>query len=224
MKVVIQCAAGKQANAGYLYDNLNNRINFVSKPNYVPDNLSGDLIFKRPDDSSPWGITWREVLIKYNNSSSNPLNLLKAYELYKNPIYKKLYEIVGNDLYILSAGWGLIPAKFFTPYYDITFSVQAEKYKKRDKGFFNDFNMLEFSNDDLYFFGGKEYLKLFQNLTKDYQGKRIVYYNSKDVPESRGCHLIKYETRTKTNWHYDCVKTWINNLNVNNRSDQSIMS
>ncbi|BAU49572.1 hypothetical protein SVA_3024 [Sulfurifustis variabilis] len=36
-----------------------------------------------------------------------------------------------RDVFILSAGWGLIGAAFLTPVYDITFSNSADDYKRR---------------------------------------------------------------------------------------------
>lgn len=38
-----------------------------------------------------------------------------------------------DNVMILSAGWGLIPAQFLTPRYDITFSASAEPYVRRRK-------------------------------------------------------------------------------------------
>jgi hypothetical protein len=34
-----------------------------------------------------------------------------------------------ENVYVLSASWGLIRADFLTPYYDITFSSSADAYK-----------------------------------------------------------------------------------------------
>ena len=46
----------------------------------------------------------------------------------------QLVEIFGIDnVYILSAGWGLIRASFLTPNYDITFSAPAGAYNLRRK-------------------------------------------------------------------------------------------
>ena len=40
--------------------------------------------------------------------------------------YRALVKRFGIDkTYILSAGWGLIPASFLTPYYDITFTGEC---------------------------------------------------------------------------------------------------
>ena len=59
---------------------------------------------------------------------------LACLRLYKNSAYEYLVNQLGEDkVFILSAGWGLIPAPFLTPDYDITFSGNAEAYKRRRK-------------------------------------------------------------------------------------------
>jgi hypothetical protein len=64
-----------------------------------------------------------ELLLRYNEApGENPLGLLRAFKLYLNDIYRRLARHVGiENFLILSAGWGLIPASFLTPDYDITF-------------------------------------------------------------------------------------------------------
>jgi hypothetical protein len=62
------------------------------------------------------------VLQEYNAlPGNNPLGLYPAWRLYENRSYEGLVDRFGVDnLYILSAGWGLISAAFLTPNYDIT--------------------------------------------------------------------------------------------------------
>jgi hypothetical protein len=70
-----------------------------------------------------------DVLEKNVGGARNPLGLYPAYRLYENRVYGRLVEAFGvENIYILSAGWGLIRADFLTPYYDITFSHSAEGY------------------------------------------------------------------------------------------------
>jgi hypothetical protein len=113
MIVVIQCAAIKRPNAGYVLTSDGRRVCFVANPSLAPP---GDVIYARPDDPSDIGATWRELLLQYNQSSAaNPLRLARAFELYENAVYRRLAARVGIDnLYILSAGWGLIAASFLT--------------------------------------------------------------------------------------------------------------
>ena len=44
------------------------------------------VVYARPDDLSANGMSWRDVLLKYNEENrNNPLGLLPAYQLYENP-------------------------------------------------------------------------------------------------------------------------------------------
>ena len=116
-----------------------------------------------------------------------------------------------SKVFILSAGWGLIGAEFLTPSYDITFSLSADRYKRRrNSDRYHDLCMLrENTDDDIVFFGGKDYLPLFCALTAKSRGRRLVYYNSGNVPRLSGCTLKRYETTTRTNWHYECVHAFL---------------
>jgi len=209
MNIVIQCAASKSPNAGYLVSKDGRSVVFVANPTLA--SVSKNQIYAMPDDRAN-GLTWREILSEYNSKEENPFNLLPAWKLYSNPSYAALVERYGIDkVYILSAGWGLIKASFLTPYYDITFSQSAEKHKKREKRVhYQDFVQLNLdSKEDLFFFGGKDYLPLLCQLTRPYKGKRYIFYNAKVPPDVQGCHLIRYETKTRTNWHYECVQSFI---------------
>jgi hypothetical protein len=117
MIVVIQCAARKRENAGCLQTRDGRRVIFVGDPASAPAR-EGSL-YARPDDPSDDNGTWRDVLVR-NNENLNPLGLLPASELYANEAYRALAAKFGKEkTYILSAGWGLIPASLPTPYYDI---------------------------------------------------------------------------------------------------------
>ena len=129
MIVVIQCAASKQPYAGCLRQADGQEVLFVADPPSAPPN---NCVYARPDDIAHSGHSWRDELLRYNETPDhNSLNLLPAWQLYKNETYELLAEKYGKHrLYILSAGWGLISADFLTPKYDITFSAQADRYKK----------------------------------------------------------------------------------------------
>jgi hypothetical protein len=96
----------------------------------------------------------------------------------------------------LSAGWGLITADFLTPYYDITFSKNPKvpKFKRRNKSdTYHDFHLLPQDKDDhVVFFGGKDYLPLFCELTAGIRGARTVFYNSATPLEAAGCNLVAW--------------------------------
>ena len=120
------------AEAGHLHAWDGREVMFVADPDLAP--RDGDCIYARPDDIADTGTSWRAVLSQYNqNPDGNRLGLLPAWRLYRNSTYEILAEHFGLDrLYILSAGWGLIPANFLTPNYDITFSTarNVQKFKR----------------------------------------------------------------------------------------------
>jgi hypothetical protein len=208
MIVVIQCAATKQPDAGCLVSASGKPVVFVARPESAP--TDDTRLYARPDDFSHDRKTWRESLLEYNErSNDNPLGLYPAYRLYKNCIYGRLVEVFGvRNVYILSAGWGLIKASSLTPYYDITYSPSAEGYKRRRKGdHYRDFCMLPKQPDDeIVFLGGKDYLPLFCALTSSVKAKRTIFYNSSQPPKAGGCTLKLFQTSTRTNWHYECAE------------------
>ncbi len=127
-------------------------------------------------------------------------------------VYGRLVVRLGlENVYVLSAGWGLIRADFLTPYYYITFSSRADTYKRRRKtDRYDDFRMLpDDAKNDIVFFGGKDYLPLFCSLTDTVRGGKVVFFNSASVPRLNGCTLRRFETTTRTNWHYECANVFL---------------
>lgn len=208
MIVVIQCAASKRLNARYWQDSNGKKVMFVADPAGAP--ARAGVTYARPDDADSDGISWRRKLIDYNkNPGNNLLGLLPAWELYENNSYELLHNRFGvKKLYILSAGWGLIAADFLTPMYDITFSSSAEKYKRRTKrDVYDDLRMLPKATEEpVTFVGGKDYVELFCRLTAAVKGERTVFYNSARPPAAIGCALKRFDTSTRTNWHYECAR------------------
>lgn len=211
MIVVIQCAARKRLDAGRLVTAGGKPIEFVAHPELAPpDNTR---VYARPDDLAEDGVSWRQKLSDYNKSpDTNPLHLLPAYQLYEHPIYRRLADKCGvENFYILSAGWGLIRADFLTPPYDITFSQMGAPLSRRSKyDDFNDYAMLSNpAGENILFFGGRSYVPYFDRLTESVSGEKIVYYNSANMPQLPHCILRRYETTTKTNWHYECADAFL---------------
>jgi hypothetical protein len=211
MIVVIQCAAHKQHDAGHMIAPDDRPVMFAADPKYAP---SGDgRIYARPDDYADGGKSWRQLVTEYNKApGNNPLGLYPAYKLYQRNVYGRLVERFGlPNVYILSAGWGLIPASFLTPYYDITFSASVEPYKRRLKtDMYADFQMLPNDTEDrVVFLGGKDYLPLFCKLTACMRSVPTVFYNSAQAPQIKHCTFKRFETKTRTNWHYECANALI---------------
>ena len=208
MIVVIQCAAKKRDYAGSMTHADGRKVLFVADPSKAPDAPS--VHWARPDDTTANGRTWRQELLACQ-TGANDLGLLPAWELYANPAYELLHEAFGPErLYILSAGWGLIAAEFKTPNYDITFSPSADPYKRRRKKHrYADFRMLGATESEpVAFLGGKDYIDLFCDLTSGLPD-RTIYYNSATPPSAPGCVARRYETSTRTNWHYECARAMI---------------
>ncbi|HWQ42629.1 MAG TPA: hypothetical protein VN456_11420 [Desulfosporosinus sp.] len=217
MKIVIQCAGSKNTQLpGSGFHTTDGRlVKFVADPISAPS--SDPYAYVRPDDLSDDQHTWRERLLDYNKDvKSNPLHLFPAYRLYKNQVYERLVNEFGkNQVFILSAGWGLISSDFLTPDYDITFSNDKEKLyvRRRKSDHYADLCQLPDDGDTIVFMGGKEYLPLFLKLTKELTGKKIVFYNSYETPAlGNGFYNEKFITTRNTNWHYSCAQALIDGI------------
>jgi hypothetical protein len=216
MIVVIQCAASKRPNAGSLKTRSGRDVLFVADPTLAP--RSDTHVFAHPDDLAEDGKSWRQHLVDYNESGTNPLGLAKAFELYENPAYGELVRKLGvENVFILSAGWGLIRGDFLTPQYDITFSTAVKKdapWKFRHRRHvFRDLNQLP--NDTrapVFFFGGKDYIPLFSTLSRSIAAERTIVYNSDTPPKEPGCKIERFETTMKTNWHYSAARRFVERL------------
>ena len=184
---------------------------FVANPDLAPP--GEEFVFARPDDLSHTGESWRTVLRRYNGSpGDNWYGLLPAWRLYGNPTYERLAEHFAlNRLYVLSAGWGLIPAGFLTPNYDITLGAtrREDRYKRRRRhDNWRDFRRLPAdASEPLVFFGGKAYVPLFCSLTAGSASRRIVFYAGKE-PNAPGCGLERFGSPF-TNWHYQCANAFV---------------
>lgn len=212
MIIVIQCAGTKRSQAGHLVSPAGKPVIFVAHPDSAP--AADAFAYARPDDASGNGTSWRDVLLKYNDEKhDNPLRLSPAYQLYEDATYERLVKRFGiQNVYILSAGWGLISANFLTPCYDITFAYKkGETYKRRQPtDRYDDFRMLpDQTSEHIVFFGGKAYLPLFSELTASIGSKRTVFYNSGQIPRAPGCVLKRFQTNKNTNWQYDCANAFI---------------
>jgi hypothetical protein len=211
MIVVIQCAASKKPNAGHLRAADGKPVLFVARPDLAPP--SDHLIYARPDDHDDAGVAWRDRLLSLNaNPAGGQRDVLPAADLYENAVYGELARKVGREsLYILSAGWGLIPATFLTPTYDITFSTAAEDYKRRlSRDRYADFRMMApHIEGPILFFGSKDYVPFFAGLTSNFAAERMVFHRSAVPPSAPGCRMVPFPTNTRTNWHYECARAFI---------------
>ena len=210
MKIVIQCAGRKKENAGRLSKLYGEKVLFVAHPE------SYTLQDKccRPDDiREDTDCTWRDYLESYNQKGSNPNKIYSAGDLYKPQIYKALVQKFGaENVFILSAGWGLVRSDYLLPYYDITFSNQGEPYsQRRPRDRFKDFNQLSDSgihpDETIYFFGGQSYLPLYRSLTQNIPARKVIYHSQGSAYHLQGYECIHYGSYT--NWHYICAQDFI---------------
>ena len=224
MKIVIVCAGSKRAGAGLMKTVNGTPVMFVGNSQHETVPSCPDRQFAKPDDFAECGKTWRERLCDYNKKfqedGDNPCGLLSAGKLYqpKDP-YREIYSDLVNkygieNVYILSAGWGLVSADFLLPNYDITYTQNVkkeEKYKCRQKrDGYKDFNRLPNEETDrVVFFGGKSYLKPFCELTEGYAGERIVFYHSKNTQKVPGIRLINYPCKNAYTWVYAAAQELI---------------
>jgi hypothetical protein len=226
MKFVMQCSASKDPKAGRLRTKSGDEVVFVADPALCAP-IPG-VRYATPDDlCGEDGLTWRNALKRYNEQSENPCRLLRAAELYAPKLndFQKLYQDLANtfgwdNFFIFSAGWGLISANFLTPDYNITFSTQVKKKKpwawrntkdKRDT--WVDFNHLQNANtgkdEQIHFFGGKDYLPTFYTFVKACPGRKIVHYKG-NVEQCTGFDYNKYEgSEGNRTWHYRAAKDFL---------------
>lgn len=190
MRIVIQCASAKDPGAGTLRTPSGTPVSFVAKPAEASrEDPCGT--YARPDDPvDGQGRTWRELLVAYNDAGANPDHLVPAGRLYRPPVYSKLVDHFGlQNVYILSAGWGLVRGDFLLPRYDITFSSSADRHKRRTRhDQWADFPHLDDTGEPIVFFGGKDYLPLFCLLTSGFMSPRKVFFRSATPPGRAGLH------------------------------------
>lgn len=215
LTVVIACAGTKTEPRGHLTLEDGQRVKFVAHPNEAPRTAS--ITYKHPDDVGCLGQSWRNELFEYNRAPArNHLGLLAAWKLYEPPSFPRVYsDLVKTysleNVFILSAGWGLVAAGFLLPDYDITFASGAASYKRRrTRDPFSDFAMLPTDAEGpVVFLGGKSYVRSFCELTEDVAARRIVFHYSSRPPSAMNCELRRFEGASPRTWHYECAEALI---------------
>ena len=201
--VVIQGGEEKAADAGHMVLPDGRRVMFVAEPGVAPS--EPDVAYRRPDDRADGNQTFRDALIAYNGApADNPLGLLPAWRLYEDDAYRTLAEgVEPGNLFILSAGWGLIESDFLTPTYDITFSNGVATYKRRrPRDSYNDLRRLPSEGTSrLVFAGGADYIPLFLELTENVTTERIVFHHAGRVPLAADAQFVPVESDDNSDWH-----------------------
>lgn len=210
IKVVLVCANNKNDSYFTNYQN----VKFFDTSNHQANEF-------RPDDNITSQNTWRTYLIEQQLD----VNLKRAYQLYSRNEYNCLYNKFKNDFYILSAGWGLVKSEFRLPKYDITFSngkkVPINTRRNRNIAaapVYEDFNQLEVNDkEDIFFIGGKEYLKLFYKLTQGLENRKIIFYYGLDncptpIVNQNTFIFINYPSTDNRRWHYEVARLFCNSI------------
>jgi hypothetical protein len=212
MKIVFCCSTTKNGNH-FIHNGLT--INFVSHVDHAVDR---SVIQVHPDNLIPDDvITWRELI----SLQEAQKNLIPAHLLYRPSIYNDLYQNFGNDLFIFSAGWGIVRADYKLPKYDVSFSRRSNVplYAKRRPGeVFNDFNQLVGINEGerIIFIGGGDYILPFCELTMNLPNEKVVIYKNVNAVNRLpylnidSFTFLLYDTNLRTNWHYVFAKKLIN--------------
>lgn len=236
MIVVIQCAKSKK-NACFSLKN-GRKVKFIANVNELHQSDKDEYAYFHPDAplsvdydaenfQAPKDVySWRDYLEAYNKHwqlySRNPFGLYSAIDLYSRKEYRKLVNRPKiKQVYILSAGWGMMRENYLLPNYDITFSSASKPYQKRhqDSKPFKDFTHItdDYRNDQfdkhspIIFIGVKSYLPLFDKLTKCLPNKKImsdlILNENKRELYSNNYEFTKmsWKTHTYTNWQYSCV-------------------
>ncbi len=161
------------------------QVSFCAKPKLAPKD---GIIYVHPDDRIRTRLqkaTWREWInsIQEKKDILDSYNLLEAYRLYDNAVYKKLYKKYQDKLYIFSDAWGIIKASYRLPKYNVTFSSGKEKHRMRNSNppYFNDFNHLLNikSDDDIKLVAGSDYIIPFCEMTKSLKNKKSLFIIAK---------------------------------------------
>lgn len=225
-KIIMMCNSGKRINSDLKFpidselNYLNHKIKFSATSNHPIHQF-------KPDDLIPNQIkSWRNYIEENQYVDYIPY---MSYQLYipRYAEYVILYEILferfKENLYILSAGWGLVNATYRLPEYDITFSNSKNNYNQRkykDNSFY-DYNQLNLESDeDIVFIGSDSYIKSFLNLTIGTRNRKIIYHygNQPDyiLPDNtfiyREYNTENYNTIPKRTWYLELAYKFADGL------------
>ena len=210
-QVIIPCSGPKKTNAPTFHIK-GSPIEFAANP-----------ICGRPNQRRPWdpivpgGLrTWVHCVADYNNLGllhradieagvgiTGQGTLWCAGTLYTNSIYADLIRVLEFDnVYILSAGWGLIRAAVKIPPYDITFSKgqnvpQHAKITvpKRTKGCL----LVDAPHGSgIWIFAGNDYVSFLKRIS----------------PIAATSNIETRTDRQRTNWYYKPARDWALGLRV----------
>ena len=228
--IVIQCQGRKTQES---WRCGNQQVIFVAdKKKYdEKSNRASGLVPYEPDDfvSNSSTMTWRQIFLEYYQTKRKPAvlqdanELPEAWQLYRHSAYRCLVEnkkYGKENVFILSAGWGLVNADYWLPPYNITFSTAENTpdyartsvkklWQRLEPLKYNPLCKIANKDTTIYFFGGKDYIPLYYHLTCNLPCRKVVYYKSAKIPRHKGYEYVPYAGDIVTNWHYQCLKDFM---------------
>jgi len=225
MFIVIQCAGRKEPNAPTITLN-ENAVHFVAQP-------QDGQVDKRPWDQIPGSNkTWIDCVKAYNEASGempaeyinlnigteNSRRLWQCGNLYKPPIYGELMSACGlRNVYILSAGWGLVCADKFIPKYDVTFSQLGDisvRIAGRDRLQYPSMSDEISDNGEINLFISRAYATYWSNLFGGVAQRTVLHWRlGQELPDGQYGTVIKHDCGNQvTNWQYTAARQFIAGL------------
>lgn len=208
MKAVIQCALRKRVTAKPFVWN-GTEIAFVANP------------AENTKEACPWALVPHKNMswIEHVRRMKNP-NLTKCGELYRHHAYGDLIQKLGEEnVYVLSAGWGLVRADRPIPAYDVTFSPKALPRARttplaRCKG--DSFDIKVAGEDEVHLFLTSKYLEYWECLFpgSDRTNRFILHSCEGAVAKPQWAGRIKPVNcgGARTNWHYIAVRKFLEDM------------
>jgi hypothetical protein len=226
VKVVIQCAKGKDPAAPSIFLNAC-PLCFVAIPSlggcncrapwdHITPALSRTFIdcVRDYNGQKPPGLACADVTLGIGAGALTP-----AADIYKRTIYRDLVATIGWDnVYILSAGWGLIRADDKIPPYNVTFS--SDKWTPPSaritpaKRTCDSIRQKVPGNDEIHLFLTPKYLKYWIKCFHGQFGSRRVILHWRKCQKLPNISwppndIYWHSCGNPRQWPYDAAKEWL---------------
>jgi hypothetical protein len=225
MIIVIQCAGRKDPNAITLTLNRN-AVHFVAQP-------QDGQMDKRPWDQIPGSDkTWIDCVkayneaggvmpdeyIKLNIGTEDGRQLMQCGNLYKPPVYRELTAACGlKNVYILSAGWGLVRADKYIPNYDVTFARRGDpgvRIKVEDRRLYPSLSDEIPDDEEINLFFSRSYALYWSHLYRGASQRTVLHWRlGQKLPKGKYGTKPPHDCGSQmTNWQYTAAQQFIAGL------------
>lgn len=218
VKVVIQCAGLKVPGALTLALNGVDR-KFVARPE-----LAGRKGSAPWDEIGAGNRTFIDFVRDYNRGDvgyygrvavANGGSLTAAGSLYRNRIYQELLTACSvENVYILSAGWGLVRANDEIPVYDITFSQNAQEMNRitpDDRAQHGTVRDAVDGCEEIHLFLSRSYADYWFLVFPELNGRVILHWRMGQEHPLNNVHVIEHDCgNMRTNWQNTAAGQWLN--------------